>query len=161
MMRFSSLQYVLVIAVLGLGLSLAGCDLIGSDDDRPDWVGTWELQDERGEMTTNFWAFTEDEIADIVQFTGGPDQMRCRKVTWDVISVDGDTITAEDETIEGEGVVEFEIELSDDRLTATMLDAPVEARIGDELTFESVESLPFDQDECTSPEDMVEGEIGS
>ena len=142
--------YVSIATCALLGLLLASCSIFDDDEgqDEYEWIGKWHLIEENESNGYYHLDRNEFNIYTISEET--------------CISEHPLTITDKDEnTIEGivtageDGILEIELmlEVSNGTLTMTILEyksngESIDREIGEQARAESIDSFPFDPEEC-------------
>ena len=82
-------------SLLIMGFLVASCDSSGSNGSTP-WTGQWEVTEASGlDLSQNdvFYDITSETITGVLQ----SDQLGCRSETLEIVEVDGNVVTVEEE----------------------------------------------------------------
>ena len=133
------LRTALLSMLLALGLTLTACD------DSPPWTGTWALDDGTEQTDIDYWHITPEEVIVIADLTDVPEtDLQCGQGAWDITAVEDDVIRL---LVGDELDVSYRLKRENGTLHATEL-GDDENYIQDEISFEAVEELPFDLEDC-------------
>lgn len=152
------LDHVLLLCLplaLGLTVTVAGCDLFGSDsDDKPGWVGNWEAVDAEPESVEYppdgariFFSIRTDTITTYSEstFQGNTD---CDIDSTEIDNTDGNVITTiEDEDEADPDTAKVRLETANDTLTLTPVETEDEPEIT-QITAKSIDADPESIIDC-------------
>jgi hypothetical protein len=107
---------LLSVTLIAVGLSVGGCDLFGSDDDSPEWTGTWTSSTDDVQsavkITTDRWVSAQNVAGRFCETTEDP-----------ISNVDGNVVTVGDPDVSRD-TDEFRLEVQNggDELAITDLE---------------------------------------
>lgn len=127
--------------LLALGLVLTACDT----GEAPPGAGTWALDDGAEQTDIDYWHITPEAVTVIVDLTDQADtDLQCARGEWEITAIDDDVLSL---LIGDELAVDYQIEPDNGALYATEL-GDDENYIQEQVSFEAVDELPFDLEDC-------------
>ena len=143
---FNFNNFISLAALVILGLTLASCSIFDDDEEHEEyeWIGKWKIGEVEDVIFYNH--IKSNEITRYVYSTEG-----CYTVTVMVIT-DKESNVIRGYTIE-DNEVELMLEVSNGTLTMTILEyksngESIDREIGRQFEYESMDSFPFDAEEC-------------